>query len=108
MFRSISAQQAQELVAKGELEVIDVRDVHEWSTGHIAGARLLPLAQLRAAAKTLPRSGVLFVCAAGVRSETAARQAAQLGLERVYSLAGGTRAWARSGLPLVKDLDVAV
>jgi rhodanese-related sulfurtransferase len=43
------------------------------------------------------------VCAAGVRSETAARLAASLGLTNLYNLVGGTRSWANAGLPLVVD-----
>jgi rhodanese-related sulfurtransferase len=105
----LSPQQAQELMSHGEVDVVDVRDTGEWADGHIPGARLVPLDQLRAAPKAaLPRDGVLFVCAAGMRSQTAARIAAGLGLTKVYSMNGGTRAWAKAGLPLVQDLSVAV
>lgn len=109
MFQNITARQAEELIARGEVEIIDVREAHEWAGGHIAGARLVPLAQLRANPKAvLQHDGMLFVCAAGVRSETAARLAASLGLARVYSLSGGTRGWLNAGLSLVNDLSVAV
>jgi rhodanese-related sulfurtransferase len=43
------------------------------------------------------------VCAAGVRSESAARLAIQNGLTHVYNLRGGTRNWVKAGLPLVQD-----
>ncbi|WP_394826297.1 rhodanese-like domain-containing protein [Pendulispora albinea] len=109
MVRSVSPQQANELISRGEVEVIDVRDANEWSTGHLAGARLVPLDQFRANPKAaLPRDGVLFVCAAGVRSQTAARVAASLGFTKIYNLNSGTRGWAKAGLPLVQDLSVAV
>ena len=109
MVISINPQQAEELVARGEVEVIDVRDPGEWSGGHIGGARLVPLSQLRSNPKgLLVRDGVVFVCAAGVRSQSAARIAETLGLKRIYNLAGGTRAWVKAGLPLVNDLSVAV
>ncbi len=109
MVKSINPQQAQELMTRGEVEVIDVRDPGEWSGGHIAGARLVPLSQLRSSPKgVLLRDGVVFVCAAGVRSQSAARIAATLGLEKVYNLTGGTRAWVKAGLPLVNDISVAV
>ncbi len=109
MVVSINPQQAQELITRGEVEVIDVRDPGEWSGGHIAGARLVPLSQLQSNPKGVPvRDGVVFVCAAGVRSQSAARIAAALGLERVYNLSGGTRAWVKAGLPLVNDISVAV
>lgn len=105
----VDALKAQELIARGEVDVIDVREPHEWSTGHLAGARLVPLAQFRANPKgALTRDAVLFVCAAGARSETAARLAKMHGLTTVYNLRGGTRGWAKAGLALVQDLDVAV
>jgi rhodanese-related sulfurtransferase len=107
MLQSVTAKQAFELLSQLDLDIVDVRETGEWATGHLPGARLVPLSQLRDAAQaSLPRDGVLFVCAAGVRSETAARLALQNGLTKVYNLAGGTRGWERAGLPLVKDADV--
>jgi rhodanese-related sulfurtransferase len=109
MVHNVTARQAQELISRGEVEVIDVREPSEFSTGHLPGAKLVPLARLRTATKKVLRhDGVLFVCAAGVRSETAARLAASIGLEKVYSLRGGTQGWTREGLPLVTELSVAV
>ena len=109
MVQSITAKQASELIAKGAIEVIDVREPGEWNaSGHIAGARLIPLQKLQSNPKaTLPSDGVLFVCAAGVRSQTAARLASQYGVARVYSLMGGTRGWVNAGLPLVHDVAVS-
>jgi len=109
MIESLTPQKAQDLISRGEVEVIDVRDPSEWYGGHIGGARLVPLAQLRSNPKAaLARDGVVFVCAAGVRSETAARIAVANGLAKVYNLSGGTRAWVKAGLPLVNDISVAV
>jgi rhodanese-related sulfurtransferase len=101
MIRSIGPAQARELITRGELEVVDVRDSKEWTAGHVPGARLVPLETLRSAPKALlPRDGVLFVCAAGMRSQTAARVAAANGLANVCNLTGGTRAWQIAGFPL--------
>ncbi len=109
MVQTVAPAKAHELLSLGEIEVIDVRDPSEWSSGHIEGARLVPLEQLRAnPAAALPRDGVLFVCAAGMRSQTAARVATSLGLTKVYNLSGGTRGWAKAGLPLVSELSIAV
>lgn len=106
MLQSVSAKQASELLSQLDLDIVDVRELGEWAGGHLPGARLVPLAQLRESPRaSLPRDGVLFVCAAGVRSETAARLALQNGLRKVYNLAGGTRGWQRAGLPLVLDGD---
>ena len=68
--QSITPQQASALIAGGALDVVDVREPHEWSNGHLQGSRLVPLKQLKASPKAaLQRDGVIFVCAAGVRSQ---------------------------------------
>jgi rhodanese-related sulfurtransferase len=108
MVKPLSPKQAAELIAQGSVEVVDVRDVNEWADGHLPCARLVPLAQFRQNPKAeLTHDGVIFVCAAGVRSETAARLAAQQGFKEVYNLTGGTRAWQRAGLPLERDAAVS-
>lgn len=99
MFRALGPREAEALIASGEIDVVDVRDPSEWSTAHVPGARSVPLDLLRANAKAqLPREKVLFVCARGVRSATAAELASDLGLEEIYSLEGGTHAWIAAGL----------
>lgn len=106
--QSVTPQQAFELISQGDVEVIDVREPHEWSTGHLGTARLVPLATFRKNPKAaLSQEGVVFVCAAGVRSEAAARIAASLGFKKVYNLSGGTRAWAKAGLPLETERTVS-
>src|SRR5688572_14462957 len=104
MVQTISPRQAQELISRNEVDVVDVREPNEWSSGRLPGSRLVPLGQLRASPKqALPRDGIIFVCAAGVRSQSAARLALQNGLTNVYNLSGGTKNWVRSGLSLVQD-----
>lgn len=109
MIKSISPGEARDLIATGELDLVDVREPSEWAQGHLAGARLVPLGELRAGdlRALLPRDGIIFVCAAGVRSETAARLAAAAGRQALYNLSGGTRRWVSSGLPLVVDQPVS-
>ena len=71
--------------------------------------RLVELAKVRSDARAnLPAEGVLFVCAGGVRSQTAGRYAEERGVKRVYSLTGGTSSWAKAGLPLSSELSIAV
>jgi rhodanese-related sulfurtransferase len=101
---NVNATQANELISRGDVVVIDVRDAGEWCEGHLPSARHIPLETLRASVKnSLPASNVLFVCAAGMRSQTAARLAEQCGITKVYNLTTGTRGWAKAGLPLVAE-----
>jgi rhodanese-related sulfurtransferase len=87
------------------LDLVDVRDPEEWVGGRIAGARLIPLAELRADPDAVLAHGVpiVFACAKGVRGMQAAKLAERFGYEPVYNLDGGTAGWAAAGLPLVTD-----
>jgi rhodanese-related sulfurtransferase/transcriptional regulator with XRE-family HTH domain len=101
MIRTVSAREAEALIAAGELDVVDVREPHEYAEGHVPGARSVPLAQLKAAPTArLPRDRVLFVCARGSRSQSAATAAEAAGLKELFSLDGGTIAWEKAGLPM--------
>jgi rhodanese-related sulfurtransferase/transcriptional regulator with XRE-family HTH domain len=101
MIRRIAARDAQELLAKGGVDVVDVREPHEWATGHLPGARMVPLGQLRGdpdAAHLGAR--VLFVCERGGRSVKAAELAEARGTAEIYSLDEGTAGWRAAGLPI--------
>src|SRR5262245_51450128 len=101
MATTLRPGEADSLIAAGGVDVVDVRGPDEWASGHVPGARLLPLADLREDPRAgLPRDRVLFVCAQGVRSQSAATLAEAIGLREVYSLEGGTLGWARAGLPI--------
>lgn len=98
----ISPGELQMMISSGDVDVVDVREPAEWATGHVPGARLVPLAQLRADVDgALPRDDIVFVCAKGGRSATAAQVAEEHGKKRVYSLNGGTEAWLAAALPVV-------
>ncbi|HEY2734403.1 MAG TPA: rhodanese-like domain-containing protein [Polyangiales bacterium] len=108
MVQSVSAERARELIDSGEIELVDVRELNEWLTGHIDSARHVPLSRLRNNAKaSLPRDKVIFVCAAGSRSNMAAQLALATGLKEVYNLSGGTRAWVAAGFALVHSASQA-
>ena len=99
-YRTVSAAQAVAL-ADGGAVLLDVREPHEWQAGHAPGARHIPLGQLSRRAAELPeRRAVVTVCRSGARSARAAAMLARDGRE-VSNLAGGMRAWAHAGLPVV-------
>ena len=99
-YQTVSAAQAAALADGGAI-LLDVREPHEWQAGHAPRARHIPLGQLSRRAAELPeRRAVVTVCRSGARSARAAAMLARDGRE-VANLAGGMRAWARAGLPVV-------
>jgi rhodanese-related sulfurtransferase len=109
MVHTVSPSELTELVTTGRVDLIDVRDLTEWEAGHIDGTRPLPLEQLRADPEAALARGraLVFICAKGIRSMQAAKLAERFGYEHVYNLGGGTKEWARLGLPLVIESRVA-
>ena len=90
--RTISAVQAQQLMADGEAFIlVDVREAAEFAAGHIEGAILIPIAELRyRAPEELPDSElrILVYCRSGRRSAEAAQTLIELGYSQVYDLGG--------------------
>lgn len=102
----ITPEEANDRIAKGQVILIDVREVNEFAQARIPGALLHPLSEFDPAALPCsPDRPVLFHCAGGKRSAMAAEQyRAHVGCDQVTHIAGGIGAWIQSGLP-VKQAD---
>lgn len=82
--------------------VLDVRQPEEYRGGHIAGAKLIPLGELRQRLQELPQNKeIVCVCASGSRSGSATRILTQAGFNAA-NLKGGMFAWRRASLPVKK------
>jgi adenylyltransferase/sulfurtransferase len=83
--------------ASGEaIQLIDVREPHEWEIGHIPGARLVPLHRLKAALGDIDGSTPIAVyCKGGTRSALATRDLLDAGFRQVWSVSGGIVRWSR-------------
>lgn len=88
--------------------VIDVRAPYEWSEGHIAGAILVPLAQLPEKAAELAAAGapVAVHCQGGGRSAIAASILRANGVASVSNMSEGFDGWTAAGLPVSRDKSV--
>jgi glyoxylase-like metal-dependent hydrolase (beta-lactamase superfamily II)/rhodanese-related sulfurtransferase len=86
-----------------EVQVVDVREQPEWvgELGHIPGAKLLPLGQLRTQLDALSRQRpIVAVCRSGGRSVQAVLMLEKAGFTRAASLSGGMIRWRSLGLPV--------
>jgi molybdopterin/thiamine biosynthesis adenylyltransferase/rhodanese-related sulfurtransferase len=86
---------AERLKAGDALDLIDVREPHEWEIAHIDGARLVPLGTVADQFDTFDRTRDIVVhCKGGTRSAKAAQQLLDAGYTRVWNLAGGILRWS--------------
>lgn len=109
LFPEISAAALQhKMEGSSALSLIDVRSLAEYRSGHIPGARSVPIDNLNedklsqlVKNHSLQTDQPLFItCQAGLRAEKAANMLRDAGLEQPVLLQGGTDAWQKAGLPL--------
>ena len=101
----VSPSEAVQLINREKAVLIDVSENAEYATGHVAGAKNVPLASLDASNdlpknKTLP---LVLVCATGARAARAVPMLKKRGFENARVLAGGLRAWREANLPIEKS-----
>ncbi len=91
--REVSTEEMAEARAAGAF-VLDVRELDEYTAGHVAGAHHIPLQSVPGKLEELPQGQLVYViCASGGRSLQATDFLRQAGIE-AYSVVGGTTAWA--------------
>jgi rhodanese-related sulfurtransferase len=98
----LAPDEAAQQVAAGAL-LLDVREDDEFLAGHAPDAHHLPLGRLAEAEGSLAKDRpIVAVCRVGGRSQRAAVALRGAGYD-VANLAGGMRAWAAAGQPVVVD-----
>jgi rhodanese-related sulfurtransferase len=83
--------------------LLDVREIDEWTAGHVPEATHIPLGQLGARTAELPADQEIYViCRSGVRSARVAHALNGAGWQAV-NVGGGMQDWAAAGRPMVTD-----
>lgn len=89
-----------EMADAGEIELLDVRQEHEWEAGRIPGARHVVLTDLPGVAERLGKDQAIVVyCHGGSRSRMAAEALRSGGFD-AHSLEGGIDAWDEADMPI--------
>jgi len=93
--KTLSAEAFQaELEAPDRPLLIDVREPAEYRSGHIPGAKNIPLSQLKSRIHEIPRDRkLLLYCRSGMRSKTAAKILLRHEYKNLAHLGGGIAAW---------------
>ena len=95
-YQQITQEAAKEMMDTQEVLILDVREQHEYDSGHIPGAVLLPVGTITedTAAVVIDDldTVVLVYCRSGNRSKTASQALVDLGYTNVYEF-GGINDW---------------
>ncbi|NRF93884.1 rhodanese-like domain-containing protein [Paenibacillus frigoriresistens] len=79
---------------KEHVTILDVREHDEWETGHISGAKHIPLGQIARALNELePKQETIVVCRSGNRSGIACDYLSSMGYN-VTNMTGGMSQWS--------------
>jgi rhodanese-related sulfurtransferase len=91
-----------------QTDLIDVRTPVEFAEVHVEGARLIPLDRLDPKAVMSGRNGsahdepLFVICQSGSRATKAVEKFRAAGFTNAISVEGGTTAWEKVGLPVVR------
>ena len=86
----------------GEFVLLDAREIEEYNTSHIPGARHIGYNKFKkkSMAGIDKDAKVVVYCSIGYRSEKIGEKLQALGFTQVYNLYGSIFEWANQGLPL--------
>ena len=104
----IGAQELEQRLGAGKVQVLDVRREPEWDAGHVEGAAWWPLDNFRVSPPEIDHEVPLAVhCKGGYRSMIAASLLQRAGFRNVINLIGGFDAWQQANLPIVTAVTVS-
>jgi len=98
----VSREELARRLRRGDVTVVDVRPVLEYEAGHVAGARSLPVTELKRRLGSLPRDVEIVAYCRGpycVYADDAVRMLRSRGLE-ARRLEDGLPEWKDAGLPV--------
>jgi rhodanese-related sulfurtransferase len=96
----VDINRAEDLLKEPKTWLLDVRTRREFDEGHIKGATLIPIQELKERWTELPKDAgtpILVYCTVGVRSLRAHRMLKKGGYQNVFNMKGGINAWTASG-----------
>ena len=103
---NLSAAEAVLMLNRGKPLILDVRDATEFASGHIQGAKNIPIADLPNRLKEVEKfkdKPVLVHCQRGSRAKNAIKVLKAQQFSQLNNLQGGLDAWVEAKLPLVKS-----
>jgi rhodanese-related sulfurtransferase len=102
---ALEPEQARELIASNEAEVLDIRPEDQWHDKRVPGSRRVEESDLDAAVEELDEDrGLLIVCEDGEQSAGIAARLRERGREAAC-IEGGINAWEKEKLAMQPSSD---
>ena len=104
-YSSVTPTQTTQMINHENAIILDVREMKEYSSGHIVNSVHIPLSNLKTRISELDKyknQKIIVSCRSGNRSSQACASLKKEGFEEVFNLSGGIMAWENASLPLVK------
>lgn len=89
----------EDLAARVDVPLVDVRERDEFAAGHVPGAVNLPMSEIGSRLEELPEGAFDVICQAGGRSARVVEALAERGYDAT-NVEGGTGEWIASGRPV--------
>ena len=102
-YNRITAQELYDLSKTDGIRIIDVRELSEYSSGHIKESGLISLNEIEDWVKDNEiNQKIAFICQMGVRSALACEISAAYGVmeNNLFNLEGGVNEWIKAGFEL--------
>lgn len=99
-YLEVSAEESWKMINKNPPFILDVRRNEEFNTGHLRGAKLIPLQELQLRLTEIEmykNQPILIYCATGNRSTTASKILLDNDFKHVMNMRMGIMAWGSKG-----------
>ena len=106
VFEELTARDAGDLIKNKNPLILDVRTPKEFYSGHLPGAKLIPLQQLSERLSEIQQykdSEILIYCRSGNRSTVAGEIMIENGFKKIYHLRSGILGWLEQGFKIEKE-----
>lgn len=98
----ITADKLYEMINSTDIKLVDVRKKSEFDSEHVKGAINIPLNQLNARIKELPKSSFIIYCVGGYRSMIASSILKRNGIHQFVDVIGGMNTISKTKIPLTE------
>lgn len=98
---SVDVNTVNDIKARDDVLVLDVREQWEYDEAHIPGVTLLPMNEVPGRLNEIPTDKTVIVtCRSGNRSGQVTDFLRAQGFDNVHNMEGGILAWQQAGLPV--------